>query len=68
MLVSFIVTSYNYSKYVLETIQSIKNQTINDFEIIVVDDCSTDNSVEILRNEPSIKLLQHYEIKVNWLL
>ena len=63
MLVSFIVTSYNYSKYVLETIQSIKNQTINDFEIIVVDDCSTDNSVEILRNEPSIKLLQHYENK-----
>ena len=59
MLVSFIVTSYNYSKYILETIQSIKNQTIDDFEIIVVDDCSKDNSVEILEQQIGIKLIKH---------
>jgi len=63
MLVSFIVTSYNYSKYILETIQSIKNQTINDFEIIVVDDCSKDNSVEILEQQVGIKLIKHYQNK-----
>lgn len=63
MLVSFIVTSYNYSKYILETIQSIKNQTINDFEIIVVDDCSRDNSVEILEQQVGIKLIKHYQNK-----
>ena len=59
MLVSFIVTSYNYSKYVLQTIQSIKNQTIYDFEIIVVDDCSRDNSMELLEQENGIKLIHH---------
>lgn len=59
MLVSFIVTSYNYSQYVLETIKSLKNQTINDFEIIVVDDCSKDNSTEILEQQIGIKLIKH---------
>ena len=50
MLVSFIVTSYNYSQYVLETIKSLKNQTINDFEIIVVDDCSTDDTEKTVKS------------------
>ena len=63
MLVSFIVTSYNYSKYVLQTIQSIKNQTIDDFEIIVVDDCSRDNSMELLEQENGIKLIHHNKNK-----
>ena len=63
MLASFIVTSYNYSKFILQTIQSIKNQTINDFEIIVVDDCSKDNSVEILEQQVGIKLIKHYQNK-----
>ena len=42
-LVSFIVTSYNYEKYILKTLESIKNQTYKNFEINVVDDCSSDN-------------------------
>ena len=50
MTVSFIVTSYNYAKYIEETISSIKNQTYKDFEIIVVDDASKDSSVAILEN------------------
>lgn len=45
-LVTFIVTSYNYEKYILKTLESIKAQTYNNFEIFVVDDCSTDNSCE----------------------
>ena len=44
--VSFIVTSYNYEKYILKTLESIKAQTFKNFEIIVVDDCSRDSSVE----------------------
>ncbi|MEE3349745.1 MAG: glycosyltransferase [Candidatus Gastranaerophilaceae bacterium] len=47
-LVSFIVTSYNYGKFVEQTLQSIKEQTYKHFEIIVVDDCSEDNSTEII--------------------
>ena len=63
MTVSFIVTSYNYAEYILETIESIKNQTYKDFEIIVVDDFSNDNSVEILEKEENIKLIKHDENK-----
>lgn len=49
-LVSFIVTSYNYEKYILRTLESIKNQSYTNFEIIVVDDCSNDNSCQIVEN------------------
>ena len=46
-LVSFVVTSYNYEKYLLKTLESIKNQTYKNFEILIVDDASCDNSVKI---------------------
>lgn len=47
-LVSFVVTSYNYARYIEQTLESIKSQTYDNYEIIVVDDCSSDNSVEII--------------------
>lgn len=46
--ITFVVTSYNYEKYILKTLESIKNQSYKDFEIIVVDDCSSDNSCEVV--------------------
>ena len=49
-LVSFIVTSYNYAKFIGKTLESIKTQSYTNFEIIIVDDCSEDNSVEIAEN------------------
>jgi glycosyltransferase involved in cell wall biosynthesis len=49
-LVSIIVASYNYGRYIGRTLQSILDQTIQDFEIIVVDDASTDDSQEIVRS------------------
>ena len=48
-LVSVTVITYNSSKYVLETLESIKAQTYQNIELIVSDDCSTDNTVEICR-------------------
>ena len=47
-LVSFVVTSYNYAQYIKKTLDSIKNQTFQNIEIIVVEDFSTDNSVEVI--------------------
>ena len=64
-LVSFVVTSYNYEKYILKTLESIKNQTYQNIEIIVVDDYSQDNSVNLIQEfihknpEINIKLIEH---------
>lgn len=49
-LVSIIVITYNSAKYVLETLESAKAQTYQNIELIISDDCSTDNTVEICRN------------------
>lgn len=59
-LVSFVVTSYNYERFVIKTLESIKNQTYKKFEIIVVDDFSTDHSVEKI--EEFINLNQNIRI------
>ena len=46
-LISVIITLYNYEEYVAECIASCIEQTYDNFEIIVVDDCSTDGSYEV---------------------
>lgn len=48
-LVSVAVVTYNSSKTVLETLDSIAGQTYQNLELIVSDDCSTDDTVEICR-------------------
>jgi len=45
--VSVIMACYNASKYMEETIESVLNQTFADFEFVIVDDFSTDDSLEI---------------------
>ena len=47
-LVSIVVPSYNHASYVEKCIESIVNQTYKNFELIVIDDGSTDKSQEIL--------------------
>ena len=49
-LVSVPVITYNSSRIVLETLDSIKAQTYQNIELIVSDDCSTDNTVELCRH------------------
>ncbi|MCD6010495.1 MAG: glycosyltransferase [Flavipsychrobacter sp.] len=48
-LVSVVSCSYNNSKYILDTLNSIKAQTYPNIELVIVDDCSTDNSVTIIK-------------------
>lgn len=52
---SIIIPNYNKEEYVRETLESIFNQTYKNFEVIVVDDGSTDKSIEIIK-EFDIKL------------
>lgn len=57
-LVTIIMPSYNASKYIQTSINSIQNQTYSNWELIVVDDCSTDNTIEIVKefNDSRIRL------------
>lgn len=47
LLVSIIVVTYNSSKFVLETLESVKAQTYKNIELIVSDDCSKDNTIRV---------------------
>ncbi|ELY1978133.1 glycosyltransferase family 2 protein [Flavobacterium psychrophilum] len=65
MLISVVLPVYNVAPYIDEAIDSILNQTIQDFEIIVIDDCSTDKTIEIIKsfNDQRIKILTKSENK-----
>ena len=48
-LVSIITPNYNCEKYIRETIESVQAQTYTNWEMLVIDDCSTDSSLKILK-------------------
>ena len=49
-LVSIIIPSYNYGEYISKAIESVINQTYNNWELIIIDDGSNDNSLAIIKN------------------
>jgi glycosyltransferase involved in cell wall biosynthesis len=63
-LVSVILTSYNQSQYLAEAVESVLGQTFQDYELIIVDNGSTDKSHEILsqyEGHPKVRLFLHQE-------
>mgnify|MGYP002515036048 CR=1 FL=1 len=48
VLISIIVPVYNVEKYIHRCVDSILSQTFRDFELIIINDCSTDSTAEIL--------------------
>ena len=64
MKISFVTASFNYAKYISKAIESVINQTYKNWELIIVDDGSKDNSVEIINSyvekyPDKIRLLTH---------
>ena len=61
--ISIIIPIYNVEKYLRECLDSCANQTLEDIEIICVNDASPDNSIKILeeyqQKDPRIKILRH---------
>lgn len=60
--VSILIVTYNRAKFISKAIESILNQSFQDWEIIVADDASTDNTIEVIREwqakEPKIKYIR----------
>lgn len=50
MYISIIITTYNAESYILETLDSLLNQTYKLYEVIVIDDGSTDNTISVVKN------------------
>ena len=57
--VSIIVPNYNYRKYLPQRLQSIFEQTFTDYEVILLDDCSTDDSAQYLQQFASHPKVSH---------
>lgn len=62
-LVSIIMPNYNSEKFLKSTVQSVLNQTYQNWELIIVDDCSTDNSLNVLALfcDDRIRIFKNYE-------
>ena len=69
-LISVILPSYNTEKDLMKSVRSVQNQSLKNIEIIIVDDCSTDNSWKyyklLLETDPRIRLFSHLKNMAVW--
>ncbi len=61
--VSVIVPNYNYANYIVERLDSIINQTYPIYELVILDDCSKDNSVEVIEKYIS----RHKDVNIKFI-
>ena len=62
-LISIIITNYNKGKFLKKSLESALSQNYTNFEIILFDDCSTDDSLEIINKFKKIKLIKNKKKK-----
>lgn len=58
-LVSVIIPNYNHAKYLSQRLDSVLNQTYQNFEVIILDDCSKDDSMEVINRYKDNKHMAH---------
>ncbi len=65
VIVTIVIPTYNRANVLPRAVNSVLAQTFQDFEIIIVDDCSKDNTVDVVRgfSDPRIKFIQHEQNK-----
>lgn len=61
-LISIIVPNYNHATFLRERLDSIFNQTYQNFEVILLDDCSSDDSVKILKEYSENEKVSHFVV------
>ena len=64
--VSILITNYNKGKYIEQTLQSCIRQKFKKFEILVYDDCSTDNSISLLKKFKKVKIFKNKKKKYDY--
>lgn len=64
-LVSIIMPSYNTAQYITETIESVLKQTYTNWELIIVDDCSADNTDDVVRPHLSDERIRYLKNEKN---
>jgi hypothetical protein len=69
-IISIIVSSYNKENLIIKTVKSIQKQSLKNIEIIIVDDCSSDNSYikykSLLETDPRIRIFYHQKNMGLW--
>ena len=71
MFLSIIIPNYNYGKYFSLALESLYDQNSDDFEIVIIDDASTDNSIEIIDEFSKkmtnliVKVMNAYRIRLS---
>lgn len=65
MKTSVVLSTYNGEQYIIEQLESIKNQTRIPDEVLIYDDCSTDQTVELVRNFIDKNRLDAWKLEVN---
>lgn len=70
-IVSICIPVYNGAPYLTSTVESVMSQTFQDFEVVILDNCSTDGTAEVAArfSDPRVRILRHQQnigVVANW--
>ena len=63
--ITVIIPTYNKADFISQTIKSVLQQTYQNFEIVIIDDCSKDNTAQVVQKYLSDKI-RYFRHETNW--